>query len=88
MKQSEVRVGTYAMLTVRGRALRVLVRYRRTPERAGDVRWACVDDNGDYHEATPRRLRPVSSGPTSLGQETAQAHYQFMRDHFSFVKVG
>lgn len=83
MKQSQVKPGVYAMLSLGRRgSVRVLVRYQHTPRRAGDVRWAVVDSSGTYHEATPRRLQPVPDGPTSLQQEMAQEHHAFMRDHF------
>lgn len=89
MKQSQVKPGVYAMLSLGRRgSVRVLVRYQHTPRRAGDVRWAVVDSSGTYHEATPRRLQPVPDGPTSLQQEMAQEHHAFMRDHFAFIKVG
>ncbi len=89
MKQSQVKPGVYAMLSLGHRgSVRVLVRYQQTPRRAGDVRWACVDSSGVYRDATPRQLQPVPNGPTSLQQELAQEHYAFMREHFAFVKVG
>lgn len=84
MKQSQVKPGVYAMLSLGGRrgAVRVVVKYQRTPERAGDVRWAVEDSSGRWHTATPRQLQPVPDGPTSVQQEAAAEHYAFMRAAF------
>ena len=86
MRQSQVKPGVHAMLSLGGRrgSVRVIVRYQRTPERAGDVRWACERASGDeqWFVATPRQLRPVTDWPASEQQARAAEHYQFMRDHF------
>jgi hypothetical protein len=65
MKQSQVKVGTVAMLSLGGRrgSVRVVVRYQFRPERAGDVRWSCLREaTGEHFVATPRQLRPLPRG--------------------------
>ena len=60
MKQSHVKPGTVAMLSLGHRgSVRVTVRYQFTPERAGDVRWSCVDSSGTHRVVTPRQLQPM-----------------------------
>lgn len=71
MKQSQVKPGTVAMLSLKHRgAVRVTVRYQFTPERAGDVRWSCVDSSGTHRVVTPRQLQPMPA-PTSSSDATA-----------------
>ena len=60
MKQSQVKPGVRALLSLGHRgAVAVKVEYQRTPERAGDVRWVCVDSSGVYRTATSRQLQPL-----------------------------
>lgn len=85
MKQSQVKPGVRALLSLGGRrgAVAVTVVCRWTPERAGDVRWCVRDSSGVERTVTPRQLRPLPAPVPLTTHERA-----FVANHFAFIKVG
>lgn len=85
MRQSQVKPGVRALLSLGGRrgAVAVTVIYQFRPERAGDVRWSVVDSSGTHRVATPRQLRPLPA-PTPLTSHEAAS---WLRDHLEVVVV-
>jgi hypothetical protein len=73
MKQSQVKPGVQAMLSLGGRrgavAVTVLSLRWRRPET-----WLVVDPNGKQHNATPRQLQPMPAPYLSAPSELA--HYR------------
>lgn len=63
MKQSLVRPGTVAMLSLGGRrgSVRVTVRYERTglARLNGKTTYVCVDSSGTEHVVSARQLQPM-----------------------------